>query len=363
MNEQLSPITNLLENFTISAWIIDEEQTIVYMNHIMRELFGDLSGNKTSIIYDCGSFEFVQRQSYEHEGQAEVMISDVPFRLISSAVDFGEGGKYKVEYFEDLSEQKLTHSRMSQALTKLNAEIQIAKTIQSSILPLNNIYWNTIAYSSLYMPADDLGGDFYDLLKLSDDEYLLYIADVSGHGIQASLLTIFMRERVRANMESALSGTGELLSKLVHDFSALDIDDAVYVTMALCKYSKARRELTISNAGHNCYPIIVRDNGRIETVPTQGMPVCALADGLDYNEELISINPGDRLILFTDGIVEEVDSATGEALGAEGVRRLAEKYHAYDGGYLAQKVMEESTRYALISARDDRSIVVADILS
>jgi len=359
MSKQIEAITNLLEKFPISAWIIDTDQNIIYMNRIMRELFGDLAGNKTSIVYDCGSFEIVQQKNDE----SEVVISDVPFRHISSEVDLGEDGVFGIEFFEDISEQKLTYSKMSQVLAKLNAEIQIAKTIQNSILPIDNIYWNTMAFSSLYMPADDLGGDFYDLLKLSDDEYLIYIADVSGHGIQASLLTIFMRERVRTNMESALTGTGELLSKLVHDFSALEIDETVYVTMTFCKYNKSKRELTISNAGLNCYPIVVRNNGRMETVPTHGMPVCALADGLDYDEEVISINPGDRLILFTDGVVEEVDSMTGAALGSEGVRRIAGEYHDFNGSYLAHKIMEESDRYTLISARDDRSIVVVDILS
>jgi sigma-B regulation protein RsbU (phosphoserine phosphatase) len=215
----------------------------------------------------------------------------------------------------------------------------------------------------LYLPADDLGGDFYDLIKLNDDEFLIYIADVSGHGIQASLLTIFMRERVRTNMENALTGTGELLSKLVHDFSALDIDFTMYVTLVLCKYKKSKRELSISNAGHNCFPLIIRDNGRTETIPTRGLPICAIADGFNYEEEIVSMNPGDRLILYTDGIVEEVDAATGRAFGPEGVRELAERYHEYNGGYVARRIIDEAAKFSLISAKDDRSIVIADILS
>ena len=363
MNAQTGAIIKMLENFSISAWIIDEGKNVIYMNRLMQDLFGDLTGEKASIIYGCDDTQKERQPDGKTGGSAEVIIADVPFRRTDSVIDFGEDGKYEVELFEDISEQKLVHTNMKQTLAKINAETKMAQTIQNSILPIDDTYWNTIAYSSLYMPADDLGGDFYDLLKLSEDEYLLYIADVSGHGIQASLLTIFMRERVRTNTAAALIGTGTLLSKLVQDFITLDIGSSLYVTMALCKYSKSRRELSISNAGHNCSPLIIRDNGRSETIPIRGMPVCGIARDMDYDEEVVSMNPGDRLVLFTDGIVEEVDSTKGRAFGPEGVRALAEKYHAFRGDYLAQTIMDESARYALISAKDDRSIVVADILS
>jgi sigma-B regulation protein RsbU (phosphoserine phosphatase) len=343
--------------------MIDGNQNIVFMNRLMQEIFGDLSGEKVSIIYECGSFEIINAPENDAGGSMEVIVTDVPFRRLSSDVDFGVEGKYCVEIFEDISEQKSIHTNMKRALAKIQTETKMAQTIQKGILPVDDTYWNTIAYSSLYIPADDLGGDFYDLLKLNDDEFLFYIADVSGHGIQASLMTIFMRERVRTNTEAALAGTGELLTKLVQDFNALDTDGMMYVTMALCKYTKSRRELSISNAGHNCYPLIVRDNGRSEIVPIRGMPICVIAGDLDYDEEIVSMNPGDRLILFTDGIVEEIDSATGRALGPEGVRELAERYHEYSGGYLTRTIMNESAKYTLLNAKDDRSIVVADLLS
>ena len=363
MTPQLDAITKLLEKFTFSAWIVNDDRTIIYMNPVMKDLFGELSGEKTSIIYDCGSFEIVSKQAGDVGESSEVIISDVPFRCFSSKVDLGEDGIFQVEYFEDISEQKHIYNNMTKALAKINAETKIAKIIQNSILPINDTYWNTIAYNSLYMPADDLGGDFYDLMRLNDDEYLMYIADVAGHGIQASLLTVFMRERVRTNTEAAIAGTGELLSKLVLDFIALDLDSMMYVTMALCKYNKPKRELSISNAGHNCYPLIIRNNGRTETIPMSGMPICMIAEGIDYEEGTVSINPGDRLILYTDGIVEEVDSATGQSFGVEGVRELASKYHEYSGSYLAQKIIDETKRYSLIGAKDDRSIIVVDILA
>ena len=356
-------LEKILVNFTIPAWIIDSNRNIIFVNSYMEELFGDLTGKKTSIIYESGSYEVLCSNEGDKGGFSDIIIADVPFRRLRSILDFEEEGKYVVELFEDISEEVNIRKTMSKTLAKINAETKTAKTIQHSILPIDDTYWNTIAYSSLYIPADDLGGDFYDLLQLNSDEYLLYVADVSGHGIQASLLTIYMLERVRANIEAALAGPAELLGKLVKDFCSLDIDFSMYVTMVFCKYKKSKRELSIANAGHNCYPLVIRNNGRIETIPTKGMPVCAIADGMDYEEEIITMKPGDRLILYTDGIVEEVDSATGKVFGPEGIRELAEKYHEFNGSFLASKIIEESDRYTLINAKDDRTIIIADILS
>ena len=356
MSSPPTTVIKLLENFNVSAWILDSGGVVVYMNPAMQEIFGDLTGQPGDLIYD-------KKPDESLDFSTEVVITDVPFRRLGSLVDFGEEGVFLIEYFEDISEQKVLHNNMARALAKISGETKMAKNIQKSILPGDDIYWNTIALSSLYMPADDLGGDFYDLLKLNDDEYLLYIADVSGHGIQTSLLTVFMRERVRTNLDAALAGTSELLAKLVRDFCALESVGMMYVTMALCKYRKSKHELSISNAGHNCFPIIIRNNGRTENIPTRGLPISSIADDAEYDEEVVSLRPGDRLILFTDGIVEEVDTATGKTFGAEGVRDLAEKNRDYNGRYLARKIMDESAKYALITAKDDRSIVVADILA
>ena len=376
MTDPVTAAGKLLENYGNPAWVLDKAQNIVYVNPAMQELFGDLTGQKSYVIYDGGSESVDSAATSETEFESEVVITDVPFRRLSTVVDFGESenggkeadkstetGKFRIEYFEDISEQKLIHTNMAQALAKINAEVKVAKTVQNSILPGDDTYWNTFAFSSLYIPADDLGGDFYDLLKLNDDEYLLYMADVSGHGIRTALLTVFMRERVRANTAAAAAGTSELLAKLVRDFCALESEGMMYVTMVLCKYTKSKRELSISNAGHGCFPLIVRDSGRIETIPTRGMPICTLAEDTVYDEEIVSIKPGDRLVLFTDGIVEEVDTTTGRSFGPEGVRELAEKHREYNGSYLARQIMDESNKYALISAKDDRSIVVVDVLS
>jgi sigma-B regulation protein RsbU (phosphoserine phosphatase) len=360
MAAKIDAISILLEEFPISSWILSESGAILYMNREMRLLFGEHVGKPSSIIYDAKAAGDTGNAG---EPFRTILIADMPFRTIGTDVDLAEEGRFRVDFFEDVAEQKQEHDSMQKTLRKIHRETQIAKSIQNRILPADGIYFETVAVNSFYQPADDLGGDFFDIVRISEDEFLLYIADVAGHGIQAAMLTVYMRERVRANAEKGKEGPAALLGKLVSDFNALETDATLYVTMALCLYDRRQHELSIANAGHGCYPIIIRGNGRMETVPIQGLPVCAIADENSYEDEIVGMHPGDRLILFTDGIVEEYDVSKGGTFGPEGVRVMAEKCKDYDGRYAAHAIAEEAAKYGLLNAKDDRTIVVADILA
>jgi sigma-B regulation protein RsbU (phosphoserine phosphatase) len=363
MPAKIDAIKLLLENFPISVWMLTEAGEIFYMNREMHSLFGEHEGKKSSIIYDSGISPAEDRLEQDEGAFKTILIADMPFRTIGTDVDLAEEGRFRVEFFEDVAEQKLLKDSMQDALKKIRRETQIAKSIQNKILPEDKIYDEAVAVNSFYQPADDLGGDIFDIVHISEDEILLYIADVSGHGIQAALLTVFIRERVRANLKTAREGPARLLGKIVRDFNSLDMDATLYVTMALCLYDRRRHELSIANAGHGCYPLILRRNGHVEMVPIKGLPVCAIADEDSYEEEIVGLSPGDRLILYTDGIVEEFDVSKGGTFGPEGVRAIAEKFKNYDGRYVAHAIAEEAAKYGLLNAKDDRTIVVADILA
>ena len=361
----------LLENFPISVWAIDAEENIVFMNGEMKELFGDLVGQKSSIIYPAndpieipGNFIF-EEDNPDGDSRSvykEVKIADVPFRRMDVNIVDPIAGELRIEMFEDISESYHLQTRMRETLIKIKAETKVAKGIQKSVLPINDTYWNSIDLASAYYPAEDLGGDVFDLVKINDNEFLIYIADVSGHGIQASLLTIFIREQVRAYLHLAEEGTDRLLGKIQKEFLELDIDGTLYITMLLCKYNKKKRELSVANAGHNCFPIVDRKDKRIESIPIKGMPICAIGDEDGFEEEIVGLTPGDRLILYTDGIVEEFDPVRKKVFGAEGVRDVVEKFHEYNAATVVKAILDEASKYMLVNAKDDRTIVVADII-
>ncbi|MDR1796065.1 MAG: SpoIIE family protein phosphatase [Clostridiales Family XIII bacterium] len=360
----ISAIEKLLVNFTIPAWLLDKNGNILFLNDSMKELFGDLAGQNAALVYGDGvPMDGALSALPGGEGFVEVLLADVPFRLAAVDVDLGGEGSYRVEYYEDISENRLLRENLLAELAKVREETNTAKRIQRSILPADGVYWEALAVNSLYLPADDLGGDFFDVLRVTEDEFLLYVADVSGHGIRASLLTVFMQERVRANAALASGGVNHLLGRLVNEFTALEIDGSIYVTMVVCLYDRGERTLSVANAGHNCAPLIVRDNGRSESVQVRGMPISVITEEDAFEEEIVIMKPGDRLLLYTDGIVEEMDTLTKKTFGPEGVRETAERLHAYDGKFLVHAIVEEAAKYSLLAAKDDRTIVAIDVLS
>lgn len=371
ISENVKTIQKILENFPISAWVVDTEGTILYMNYEMTAIFGNLVGENCSIIYPPeveivkGPFDIPEEDNIDADIDStykEIMLADVPFRRMDVDVDLPGESTLHIELFEDISASKNMQKKMTEALQKIKSETIVAKGIQKSVLPVNDRYWNTVDFASIYLPADDIGGDVFDILKINEDESLIYIADVAGHGIRASLLTIFIREQVRANLHLAEEGTDRLLGRIQGAFLELDIDGMLYITMLICKYNKKNRELSVANAGHNCFPIIDRQDKRIETIPLKGMPICAIGEEDGFEEEIVGIGPGDRLVLYTDGIVEEYDLVRKKVFGPEGVREVIEKNHEYNAATAAKAILDEAAKYMLVNAKDDRTIVVADII-
>jgi sigma-B regulation protein RsbU (phosphoserine phosphatase) len=238
----------------------------------------------------------------------------------------------------------------------------MAGLIQRGILPQNGDYWSMVRLTSIYIPAEELSGDAYDVIKLSDDETLIYIADVSGHGIQASLMTMFINEKVRANAEIAREGLDALLAEILRGYKGLGIDARVYMSMLCCKYDRARGEMSIANAGHNCYPLILRGRGRTEEIPVRGMPISMISDEDSFEEEIIGISPGDRLLLYTDGLIEEYSKTEKAVFGAEGVRRVAEANANKNGEEMARNIVTEAAKYTMVTAKDDRTLLIAEII-
>ncbi|MDR1495874.1 MAG: serine/threonine-protein phosphatase [Clostridiales Family XIII bacterium] len=349
--------------------ILTEDREILYINRIMEATFGNLVGRNAGILFlasgeaenDDGAYDRAVGAIRRSDGVVEVKIADVDYRLIETAIPSGEN-KYLAVMLEDISEKKIIENKANAHFIRYNTDVNMAGQIQESILPDNGEYWGLIQLHSIYLPAEKLSGDTYDVIKLNDDEALIYIADVSGHGIQASLLTMFINEKVRANAELASEGLDVLLAEILRGYKALGIDASVYITMLCCRYSRSRGELSIANAGHNCYPLILRKSGRTEEAPVRGMPISAISDENAFEEEIIGIAPGDRLLLYTDGIIEEYSRAEKSAFGSEGVRRIAAVNAKRDVGELARSIIAEASKYTIIAAKDDRTLLVAEFV-
>ena len=229
-----------------------------------------------------------------------------------------------------------------------------ARTIQQSLLPRQMPRIAGLDVSGMWQPARTMGGDYFDVLELSATELAICIGDVAGKGMPAALLMSGLQAAVRASASSSPRDVCERVRRVVVG----SLTGGRFVTFFYATVDTAAMRLRWSNAGHNA-PILARADGSIVRLSEGGPAISRLfKDG--YEEREIAIAPGDRIVLFTDG-VSEATSGEGELFGEQ---RIEEVVLANDGSAaeLQQKIVEAATSFAS-EIEDDVTLVVVKVSS
>ena len=213
--------------------------------------------------------------------------------------------------FKDLEltiEKTMTHlSMMREALKHraqllaLHQELRVARDIQMSILPQRFPSTATCDTHAIMTPAQDVGGDFYDVFHLPEQRLGIVMADVSGKGVPAALFMMVSRTLVKGNAVSNLS-PGEALTQ-VNNLLGEENERAMFVTLLFGIFDTTSGSFTYANAGH-CAPYLVRSGEKPREMPsTQGIALGVVPD-FPYSEATVRLDPGDRIFLYTDGVPE-----------------------------------------------------------
>lgn len=234
-----------------------------------------------------------------------------------SRLDGHEYGKCAVCHEEVLESDLQANPMATYCLCKLTPERQralerdldLAWQVQAALLPplgLTAAGWQT---HYRYLPHGAVSGDYCDLVASSDNgEAGLYfmLGDVSGKGVAASLLMAHLNAALRSFARSRLSPQDALgeANRLLADSTL----DSHYATL-VCGRANSRGELELVNAGH-CAPMVVRSNGAVEVLETSGLPLglAIPAAAAPFSTERVSLNDGDALVLYTDGLTEAANS-------------------------------------------------------
>lgn len=365
IGENPSLMKEVIDKMDYMVRVMDSNHNVIYMNQKMRDSFGETYGH---VCYSLFGRE--ERCSYcitretQESGKTEIKavpIGDRFFNVISSPVSAEDGEQYSIELLSDITEQKKLEDELMHHYEKMKADIDFAKHIQNRALPIDGTYWGAMEISSIYNPSEELGGDLYDIVRMNSSESLLYIADVSGHGITSSLLTIFLRQMVRGRVGDRKVDLQEILKILQKSYNELGVDKEQYLTILFCLYDKEKKEATFLNAGHNCLPIIVRNSGDIEEVEVKGLPVCNLTKKSPHKDITVSVEAGDRIILYTDGITE-ANNKKREEFGTDRVLDTIRNNLELDGKALAKKMINEVEAFAGKKHSDDMAIIVATLI-
>ena len=214
--------------------------------------------------------------------------------------------------FEQMDEKLLEYIRENAAITaekeRIGTELALASRIQEDMLPSTFPPFPDRSEIDLYAtmkPAKDVGGDFYDFFKISENVVGLVMADVSGKGIPAALFMMMSKIMVQ-NFALTLGGPGEVLQK-VNDQICTNQVEEMFVTVWLGFLDLRTGLLTAANAGHE-YPILMAPGGEFELLKDRHGLVVGGMEGYPYQEYQLKLEVGSRLFLYTDGLPEATDT-------------------------------------------------------
>lgn len=226
----------------------------------------------------------------------------------------------KVTHFigvqSDITKTKNTEEALREANHQLElanrhmkSNLEAAARIQRSLLPEKEQRFEGISFSWAVKPCDELGGDTLNVVRLDNDRFAVYTVDVSGHGVRSSLLSTTLSHwftRVMAGPANQAPGTFsfscvEVAEELNRQFQ-MDEENAQYFTMCFGIIDLKSREFRYVTAG-NPPLVVARANGTMEVLEIEGFPVGLVAEAC-YAENVINLAVGDRVFLYTDGVIE-----------------------------------------------------------
>lgn len=185
---------------------------------------------------------------------------------------------------------------------RLERELEIARGIQMNLLPREYPQIEGVELAAMSLPARHVGGDYYDFIPMPNNCLGLVIADVSGKGVAAAILTTSIRASLRVEAMQAGDAPVEEIVAAVNEWTCRDATNNMFATMLLAIYDHEKREFSYTNAGH-CFPLLFRASGELETLETGGC-FLGIMDIVDYDSAVVRVESGDLLVMYTDGVTD-----------------------------------------------------------
>lgn len=356
--------TAVIDRMDAMVRVMDEDRNILYMNDKMKREFGNFCGHRCyEMIGQCENclhcVTLLARESGDTETK-EMQMGDRYYRLIASSVQLENSPKYSVEFFVDITKQKKLEEANQRHFARLTEDVEFAKQIQYNALPRDGQYFDSVEVASIYRPAESLAGDFFDVVKIDQNRTLFYVSDVAGHGVRSSLLTIFLHQVIRGMKERA-GEPQELVDGILQGMNDLHAGHELYLTILVGIYDKSTRELTLLNGGHNCLPLVEDEDGRLEEIEVYGMPICSLFSSVEHETVTRVMKPGQRLLIYTDGI-PEATNVQGEEFGLEGILRIWDAQEIKSPQQLLAALQARVVEFSGFAPEDDMTAMLVEFL-
>ena len=270
------------------------------------------------------------------------------FDFVTKPLDFGD---LRVTIERTLRHMEEWREALSSRdkLVALQNELDVASGIQQSILPTVFPSRDDYQIYASMEPARNVGGDFFDVVRLEGNRVGLAIADVSDKGVPAALFMMSSRTWMKgAAISSPEPGTvvGEE-NALLHE----DNETQMFVTVLYAVYDPETGELTYASGGHDA-PLLVHPDGSSELLPLTGGIALGIVSDLAYGQNSVVLDHGETLVLYTDGVTEAMNGE-GEQFGIERLRKVFSDRAPKDANEAAHKIFEAVNTFADGAAQSD----------
>jgi serine phosphatase RsbU (regulator of sigma subunit) len=247
---------------------------------------------------------------------------------------------------------RLVEARLEQE--RLERELALASEIQQRFQPTAPPHVDGYELQGISFPCYEIGGDYYDFIEREDGRLVIALGDVSGKGTAAALLMSSLHAAIHAQSASHDSLVATISA--VNRYLADNIPANRFVTLFYAELDPASGALSFLNAGHNP-PLIVHAAGTVEQLASGGLPLGIKRDA-EYREGRTQLQPGDVLVIYSDGVTEAV-SPTGEEFGATRLYEVVSRNVEASAAGIRDRIESSLTRFAQgTSAADDITLVI-----
>ena len=251
------------------------------------------------------------------------------------------------------------HEQIAQQLVAINNELEMARQIQLSILPSDTPKLGNLEIVARYIPMTSVAGDFYDFIIVDDKHVGVLIADVSGHGLPAALIASMLQVALTAQCKHA-SDPAKVLAGL--NQSLCGKFQRNFVTAAYVFVDLEKNSMSYAGAGHPPLLHFRSSSGKAVEVSENGLVLGQFPDET-YSSLNVPLEPGDRCVLYTDGILE-TSSPTEEEFGTARFMALMEKSRNLGAAQFIDALLDELARWSghprAEGQQDDITVLVVD---
>jgi hypothetical protein len=247
------------------------------------------------------------------------------------------------------------HVRRIAERERQKVELETARRIQTSILPELPSELYGIKLSHSYIPATEVGGDFYDVLALEDGRLAVAVGDVAGHGVSSGLVMSMAKAAlaVQVSFNAEVDAVFQTLNRMVFQSAR----KRLLTTLCYALVDPQRRELSFASAGH-LFPYRITAAGEVCALESVSYPLGVRAD-IEVRVRTRELASGDYIFMFSDGVVEARREGTDELFGFERLERSLRRHAGGSVHDLRRGVLEDLDRFAGAGPREDDLTVLA----